>query len=285
MAVIAPTVATGLVDGLDMREYRKRAALSSTGIHDLLDAPCVYRYYADHPEARKDTDASDFGSAVHAYLLEGEAAFLSRHWIAPPGFATNKTKQFAKECAEWEAAEAKGAKRISTDDYDQVRRVCDAIRACPDAAKILDGADATERSAFFDMDGVPCKARFDIDATEALGMIADLKVCADNNPERWGRDRYGLSRAIQASFYASGYCLASAEDVVPAFAWIVAPSEPPYTGRVWVGEPSERYEAIARREIDRALAIYRKCQKTGQWPGYGEAVRQIDPAPWMEENR
>lgn len=277
--MIAATTPTGLIDGMSMADYRRVDALSSTGISDLLDCPAVFRYYRDVPEARKDSDASDFGSAVHTFLLEGEITFGMRYFVTPHGFS--RARKADKEMAE--AHEAKGFKQIKQDDYDQVRRVCDAIRACPDAAKILDHAEATERSAFFDMDGTPCKARFDIDAVEGIGLLADLKVCADVNPSRWGRDRYGLGRAIQASFYASAYCLASDEDVVPAFCWIVAPSEPPYKDRVWVGAPSERYEAIARREIDRALAIYRKCLKTGQYPGYGEAIREIEPAAWMEE--
>jgi hypothetical protein len=271
------------VDGLDAREYRRAPGLSSTGIADLRDCPATYRYFADHPEAREDSDASVFGSLVHAVLLEGEDAAKASYWVAPPGFGTNKTKQFAKECAEWGAAEKRGLKRISPDDFDQARRVRDAVLANPTAREIVTAAEARERSLFWTEGDVPAKARLDIDAVTAYGIIADLKVRDDPSPSAFQRDRRLVSRATQAAFYVRGYEVVSAYADAPAspsFAWIIAPSSPPYTGRVWIAEPDPALVEYGRKEVERAIQTYRECVRNNTWNGYGDAPVVIAAPRW-----
>ena len=273
----------GLHDGVPDGVYHAHKALGSSGIADLLDCPATYRYHADVPESHKDTEATELGTAVHTYVLEGEAAFLSRYHITPPGFtmaAKVKDKVNVDACA---AAMAAGKRRFAQDDYDVVRHIADAVRACPDAAAILDASEACERSALFTREGVPCKARFDVDAVTSMALVADLKSAADPRPHRFLTGDMGVKRAIQASHYTTAYLLAGG-DSAPDFAWIVVPVEPPFTRRVWVAQASDGLLKHGDGLIRRALATYKDAVARNAWDGYDNEIRMMEPpAYWAKE--
>lgn len=273
----------GFHDGVPDHKYHAHKALGSSGVAHLLDCPATYRYLADHPEAHKDTEATEFGTACHAYILEGEAAFASRYFVTPLGFSRAKTKADAETVAAVLAHEAAGGKVIKQADYDLVRRVADAVFACADAAAILKGATGRERSVLFTRDGVPCKARLDVDAIEDMALVADLKCLADPRPSRFLSGDMGKHRAIQASFYSTG-CHLAGTAMAPDFAWIVAPTEPPFARRVWVAQASDPLLRYGDGEIRRALTLYKSCVATNDWAGYDEEIRFMEPpARWVEK--
>lgn len=281
--MIAPATVpeVGFIDGLPEREYHRHPALSASGIADLLDSPATYAYFRQHPEARKDTEASAFGALVHVLLLEGEDAFAARHYVTPVGFS--RSRKADKEFAE--AAEADGRRQVKQDDFDQARRVVDAVLAFPTAREIVYAATARERSMFWAEGGVACRARLDIDAVTAFGLVADLKVRDDPSPSAFRRDRRLIQRATQASFYTNGYVAASLSGgsvAVPDFAWIVAPSEPPYRGRVFVAEPDAVLLAKGEECWRRGVALYRECEQKNDWGrGYGDAPVVISAPSWL----
>ena len=269
----------GIHDRVEEGEYHRHPALGSGSIVDLLDAPAVYRYHADVPESHKDTEATELGTAVHAYVLEGEEAFLARYHITAPGFSRAAKVKDKEAVDALLAAEAAGKKQLKSDAYDQVRRIYDAIMLCADSRAILEAAKGCERSALFQREGVPCKARFDVDAVASMGLVADLKTAADPRPSRFLSGDMGTKRAIQASHYSTGYVLCG-EAEAPDFAWIVVPTEPPYTGRVWVAQASDGVLRYGDGLIRRALGLWKDATARGTWDGYDTEIRMMEPPSW-----
>lgn len=72
--------ADGIYFGMPNDVYHADPALGSSGLRDLLTGgPTFWWNSAMNPQRkRKDTRALDFGSAIHAMVLEGEAEFLRR---------------------------------------------------------------------------------------------------------------------------------------------------------------------------------------------------------------
>src|SRR5688572_17211107 len=75
------------IDNMPEGDYHRHAALGSSGIWNLLDSPATYAYFRDHPS--KESDATELGTAIHAYVLE-PATFAARYFITPPGFSRAK---------------------------------------------------------------------------------------------------------------------------------------------------------------------------------------------------
>lgn len=267
-------------DGLAAKDYHEHPALGSSGIADLLDCPASYDFFKRHPNERKDTDATDLGTFIHAYVLEPKT-FAQRFHVTHPGFKRNATVKDKEAVDALLAAEAAGAKHVTHAEMEVVKRAAEAVMACPDARTLIENAEAFERTAFWDRGGVPCKARFDIDAVTATGLIADLKSTADPSPAAFARGDNAVKRAVQALWYSDGYLRVS-QDAMPRFCWIVVPTEPPYMGRVWVGEPDEAFLRIAEARIERAVAVYRRCVETKEWPGYAASgIVSLAPTGWM----
>lgn len=263
-------------DGLPAADYHKHHALGSSGVSALLDCPATFDYLRRHPEDDPETAATELGTAIHTFVLE-PGSFAPRYFITPPGFTRARKDDKAVATAE----EAKGLTQITSVDYEKLKVIREAVMACEDARLLIENAEAVERTAFWMRGDVECKARFDIDAVTATGLVADLKSAADPNPASFARGDDAVRRAVQALWYSDGY-LRVTEDAMPRFCWIVVPTTPPYHGRVWVGEPDESFLRIAQARTERAVGIYRKCRETNVWPGYAaNGIVSLAPTGWM----
>ncbi len=277
----------GMHDNVPADVYHATAAVSSTGILDLLDSPSTFAWWATQPGGRPSTQAMEIGTAAHAYVLEPKE-FERRYYLTEPGFTRGRKGD--KEGAE--QMEAAGRRQLKRADFDLVRRIADAVYACHPAREILDAEGAAERSAaWIDAGGVPCRARFDLDRVISMGLIADFKTASDPHPDEWCQQAEIRGKAVQAAWYPRGYLAASSlagpgQEAEPDFVWIVAPrSEPVTADRVWVGRPSKRWLAAARDDVERALDLWRACAAAGKWPGYMATTHDLAPyltvePPW-----
>jgi hypothetical protein len=154
---------------LDDREYHNDTALGSTDIRRVLASPCDYWWCSPHNPLRPDdspTPSQLFGRAVHKFVLEGEAAFLSEYAACDlPG----NTKGGKEERA---AIEAAGRAPLRRDDYNRILLSGQMIRANPHLGEAFSGG-MSEVSVFWKReDGLRLKCRFDYLKIRA---IADLK--------------------------------------------------------------------------------------------------------------
>lgn len=162
----------GLIPGLPNATYHEQTDwLSSSMLKALL--PEHYKV------TTTSTEALDFGALFHiavleSHLLDGyvalDAETVGVKADGTPALNPTMTAAWKKAVAE---AAADGRTVIAQSDLDLALAMRDAVMAHDTAAELLyRRGGRAELSAFTEVDGVPCKARFDrlID-----GAIVDLK--------------------------------------------------------------------------------------------------------------
>lgn len=264
-----PAFVPGVFRDMPAARYHAVEAMSSSGARAILRSPQHFRLW--RTEAREPTAAMQFGTAVHAGILEPET--FDRVVVVAPEFNARTAAGRAERDA-FRAAHA-GAVILSPDDFDRARRCIDAVRAHRAARALLDGAER-ELSLFWHdaRFGCPCKAR--LDARNHSGIV-DLKTTTDASPEEFARSvaSYGYHR--QAAHYFSG-----AEHVLDAtpefFAFIAAESEPPH-GVACYTLPGAAVMAGAH-SMNRALERYAAALAAGKWSGYPDQIESLSLPKW-----
>lgn len=243
---------TQVIMDMPFEEYLKIEALSSSKIKTINVS--MSDYIEEQKKDNSDTPAKSLGRAYHKMILEGKEAFDAAYTtpldksdylctIADmkdflSGMGVKASSKATKGDLEDAVRDNNGAsflfsdaianetrEFISQENYDRIHKYGDLI-----GSEFL--GFQTEVTVLFDIDGVPCKARFD--AVNRNG-IRDLKTFSnpykenlDTLPARTiSRYRYD----IQAVFYSQAYKAASlvrpdlfTKDIDPPFGLIWAQS-------------------------------------------------------------
>jgi hypothetical protein len=188
-----PVFPDGIYFGMSNEDYHADPALGSSNMRDLLTGGPTYWWnsHLNPQRKRKTTRALDFGSAVHAMVLEGEPAFLAqfaeepdpegaldtyadvKKWLLAQGEAkVPRAKADAVAQArlvdptvrilDLERQAIVDAKRtiLSDDDWARVQVASAVIRQNPELRTAFRGG-IPEVSVFWTVDGVRVKCRFD----------------------------------------------------------------------------------------------------------------------------
>ncbi|WP_150051134.1 PD-(D/E)XK nuclease-like domain-containing protein [Methylomonas rhizoryzae] len=254
-------------------EYRAaKPELSQSIIKTMLaQSPAHARYQIDNPS--EPTPAMKLGVAAHCRILEGEDVFASRYAIAP---ACDRRTKEGKAIYEAFQAEHGGKEIISADDWQSIDGMACAVADHPLAGRLFEGG-TSEVSAFGNINGAAIKGRFDY-FHQTEGVIVDLKTTLDASPDEAQRYavKYGLH--IQQFVYAEIY--RSITGKTPSdFVFVLVEKHPPF-GVAVVRLTKEAVEA-ARVQVDKALALWQQCEKSGIWPGYGDNVITVDLPAWQ----
>lgn len=258
--------------------YRQWPAVSQTELKDSLRSPALCKWNQDHPA--EPTEAMALGSAVHAAILEPER-FARDYAVAP---ACDRRTKAGKET--WAAFVADNADKhiLKADKYD----LCHALRRAVemhDAAAALLACGNPEVSALWvdPVTGLDCKARLDWLADGAAGTIVDIKTCEDASPGGFARQAWRYGYHIQADYYLYGFTLIGlAADPEtgrnPAFIIIAIEKRPPHLIGVYrMGDDSLN---LGHDLAEQALATYKRCVVTGEWPGYSDQIEPLDVPTW-----
>lgn len=201
----------GVYFGLDEDVYHADPSIGSTDIKKLIQSPCIY-WHDSHMNPRRPEQEpnkyKDWGSALHAIVLEGDDVFranfkrspskddykdqkllvtmddmkvwLADHFETVSGKKDDLIKRVQKVDPKWPIWDVimkefdeslDGATALSSDDYDDVVISSAMITKNPSLAHaFVDGAP--EVSVFWLENGVPCKARIDY---LKLYAVVDLK--------------------------------------------------------------------------------------------------------------
>lgn len=223
----------GIYFNLPMERYRSDPALGTSSINALNVSPITYwRGSHMNPDREADeTDATDFGDALHARLLEGPEVFASRFvpaldesqfpdvpksgaelearcvalGITKSGTKAEKEARIAaKDPAflSWSAIESAYGKQhagksfLKAEVMSKIERTSQLVSAHPDASKALTGG-YPEVSIFWEdpETGVRCKAR--LDRLKSAAAI-DLKSFSNKGGT-------SIDRAIASSIQRYGY--------------------------------------------------------------------------------
>lgn len=260
---------SGVVHGMPFPEYLALEMFSASGAKKLLKSPA--HYLVDRTKPRDPTPAMQFGTAVHAGVLEPDT-FCQRVAAAP--VCDRRTTAGKAMYADFCAASA-GKVILSAEDYQRAVGCINAVRAHPGAKQLLTGAE-TEVSMFW-QDGrykISCKLRTDI---VSHGGMSDLKTTVDASPEGFGRECAKYLYHAQGAHYISG-----SEHVLNAspefFAFIAVESEPPHAVGVYV-MPSNAILA-GMHLINTAMERYAEAKATGNFKAYADTIEVLQLPPW-----
>lgn len=249
-----------VIPDMPFADYLERPGLSSSFLRAFLRSPA-------HTQVPKpDTPAMLVGRGIHCLTLEGEDVFLSRFAVAPE--CDKRTKDGKAAWSSFVAQNA-GLEIIDLEQRDTIYACAEALARHEIAGPLISGG-VHEVSVFWTLEGIPCKARYDIigEDYEGAAYIADIKKTQDAGPWGFGRAvRYTYRYDIQAAFYT--LC----PDAPQRFYFLAVEERPPFGVAVY--RASRETIEDARREIYGALPQIRECLETGIFPGYEPIINEI----------
>lgn len=193
---------------------------------------------------------------------------------------------------EWEAFKLAhpGETICNRSEYDDAKGCADAVLSDPVARALLD----PERCEFqqvmqWDAYGLPCAAgiqgqRGGFDAlclrpkSVSRPYIADMKCTADADPETLSKHAIKMYWHSQAAFYLDG-----ARELgigVSEFYLVCVESSAPHP--VTVLRVPETALDLGRRSLQRWSDRHRACEDAGVWPGYVQAIVDLEVPEWLE---
>lgn len=260
-------------------EYFAEPRLSNSRCTTLLTStPDQFLWEWEHPDEVDENRGKGItvGTQLHELMLD-PVAWEQKYARGPTG--DGRTKKYKEE---WAQIEEAGKVPVDGDEYDAALRIRDAILAHPKLGPIVSMSERVHREVMLCWDEehhgmtVPWKAKVDLDVPY-LDLFFDWKfvLSPDKGPFRRAMFNYGWHRQILA--YETG------ADVLgqPRIGGLVAIQKArPHRIAIWY--PSEWYRDIARRDLDKAIAIFTECWQSGVWPSFSPDPQPIDPEMWMD---
>ena len=252
----------GIHDGLPADDYHAAPGISKSGLSRFADCPARFRW--GKPAT---TEALRFGSLIHTAILE--PVELDRRY-KPSGLTRFSEREKAYQD---ELAKAGGRELVKQADYDEARRIQEAVLAHPVVRELLTPDLIAERSfAWHDpATGVLCRGRAD-GVNPAERLFVDIKTCADASHDAFAKAAHAYRYHWQAEMYTAGMQRADGWRA-NGFFFICVEKEPPYLTAVYeIGEPERE---LARFEVDAALARYAECLARDEWPGHSDLIEVL----------
>lgn len=233
----------------------------------------AYAFWRGNPdrEVSDATPAMAFGSAAHAYILEGAEAFHARYAVKPDGLslATREGKQWKESLG--------GREIISFTDHMRIVAMYGALMNNPAAAKLLRAGGVAEATlvATDPETGLRLLTRPDLFIAR-LGLNVNLKTTMTPNPEAWRRTCANLRYDLSDALFRRVARLLQIENASHAF--LVVGSKPPHLN--YVAALSAEAAHAADQQLDQILRRFAACIDSGKWPGYADGVVEIGLPTW-----
>jgi exodeoxyribonuclease VIII len=273
--------------------HKDTTAISSSGLKLIAkSAKSYFVQYLDETKDRKEpTPAMEFGTLVHALVLEPETV-ESLYAIMPEGI-DKRTTEGKRLWAEW--IEKNGTKKVvKSDDMKTAKEISNAIFEHPLSSIIKKKMGVTEFTLFWDEEieisegifkTVKCKARLDYaiipNPSFPYGLIIDVKTCQDAGDD-FAKSAYNFGYHIQAAFYCRAIQKAYELDYIPQFVFLAAEKEEPYL--VASHKASDDFLSKGWIECIRLLKIYAQSKHTGVWEGLSTETKELDLPRYAKEN-
>lgn len=230
----------------------------------MAQSPAHYRAALERPI--EPTRAMRIGTATHRMVLgDGPGRRIVRYEGERRGKA-------------WDAfaAEHATADILTATEWAEAEATARAVQASDAARQLLDGA-RYEVPLQWRMAGLECQTG----GVDVLGdgYLCDLKTCASAEPRAMGRDAISRQYHAQLAFYRFG-ARANGHRVDACYLICVESAEPHC---VTVLRVSDALLDAGERSCMLWLERLRQCQEANEWPGYTQAVLDLEPPPWMVE--
>lgn len=259
-----------LYPNLPADEYHAdREALSCSMLKPMLISPAHFQ--ADLLAQQNQTKAKDFGSLVHALVLEPHLA--GKDFAVFPGFADGRN-------AEYKEFLASNTGRLVVDEptFARGRRLAEKILhrevyGRPFGDYVAEGIP--EASIYFEepTTGLKLRVRLDLYHPE---YSFDLKSTRHATMNAFIRDSLDMHYDLQAFMYTFGRTMYDGSASPKPFVFIAAESEEPHS--VHVVRAGDSYLSNGAKKFQEVLSLYWACTKAGLWPdASGEDVAEITP--------
>lgn len=262
--------------------YHARDAVSFHRLEDFIASPrWFWAYHVERcAKADQESDALDFGTGNHAWVLqperfEEEVALIPEDVLAKNGArTTNRYKEWVAE------HNPDGKPEIKPDKWEEIKRIRRAIMAHPLAGELIRRAEYKEITLTWccERTDLARKSRLDLITTfppdheprEYAGrpVIADLKSTSDHTPTAFARRALDLRYHRQAAFYMDAFAACIDAQDKPIYCLILVNTSPPYFVRVREIEGDEL--ALGHYEVDMALKDMARRFQSGDWSEEGE---------------
>jgi len=263
---------------MDIRDYHAHAGVSKSKLDSIAKSPLHYwsRWCDPSRLEPPPTPAMEFGTAVHSLVLEPEK-FEAEYAQAPNVSRTTKVGK-----AEWEAAAAGGKKLLKREDWEAAMLMDCAIKNHPMAARVLNATGKAEQSFFAHCPETGLELKCRPDYLTDSGWIVDLKTTQDASLKGFQKAAANFRYHVQAAHYLNVYRLATGK-IPRGFIFIAVEKTYPHAVQVFEASPvfTQAGAAEAMRNL-RALAQAAATYPVSlPWPGYSEAMVQLDPPAWI----
>lgn len=250
---------------MDSATYQEMPCISSHWLMAMLDSPAeCWRKYLDPKRATQpQTDSMRFGALAHCLALTPHR--FEREFIV----ADYERRSIAGKARYAELA-AEGLTVVKPAEVEKARALVAALRADPEARKLLRGGKKERTIIQPRADGLlPLKARLDLHA-ESKRLVVELKTTHGLNAVSTAIERYRYP--VQAAFYAD--ISKSVE-----FVFVFVETREPY--RVSVREIDRERMREGRAAKETALWRFDACWLANDWPEAEPSAPAMDDDPLM----
>lgn len=246
--------------------------LSSSGAKLLATQGGAARFKARLEAPPAPSEALLFGTAAHAYILEG---------VKPEVFT--KTKTLTSKAAQEKIKELGDTPLVTSEGWDRLQAMREAVLANPLAARLLQAKGKAEQSIYWQHPyGAILRCRPDWlpeeeDNTLGFLPIVDLKTTSDATPAGFRRSCFQLGYHQSAAWYATGLA-ATNISTNARMVFIAVEKTPPYL--VGVYTLSEEALHVGARLNEKAVHIWQRCKLFDEWPGISSGLKELDIKPY-----
>ena len=229
-----------------------------------------------NPHLARDTSAAfDLGTAVHQLVLEGDERFCV---IEAPDYKKPVTRKYRDD------ARAAGQIPILIAQMATVRAMAWSIHlqleVFPDPKPLRAGKP--ERVLIWREGAIWCRARLDW-LHDDHRTVDDLKTTSESaHPAEWSRHLFDRGGDLQAAFHSRG--VQKVFDLYPGtypdFRFLIAETELPYALSLVALDPEAL--AFGDERMHEAIALWKDCLTTGEWPGYPRRTIYAEVPPWVK---
>ncbi len=251
----------GHYENLSNNDYHGDPAISRSHLMKMRKTPKHYWYEYINPNYIKPAsqEALIFGSALHTFVLEPNK-FDQEYFLLPNLDLRTKTGKALKEKL---IAENPGKTPLSAEQSQKLVAMRFAIRAFPDAEKLIGGC--IEHSFFWEdkETGLMCKTRPDIWYPH---MIVDLKSTKDLSMHLFEMSAYNYGYHIQAAMIQTAFKEVFGIDMND-FLFLDCEKEEPYSVAIDIMTPE--FIELGYQEFRHYLNLLAECKASNNWPSYG----------------
>lgn len=213
-------------------------------------------HYAAYQEP--DTTSMEVGTAADRLV------FNTGPVLAYPG-AVRRGKEYDAFCDH-----NPGALILTQKDASKALGIAEAVSACADAVRLLQGTAVTQQTMLWDFQGRPCRGTPDV---RGVGYLADLKTGETSDPRRFAWKLRTYAYHAQMAWYESGVQLSGLPAVTDSY--IVAVEQaPPHV--VTVFRLTDRAIELGARLWRTWFEQLQVCEASDDWPPYSQSIVDLD---------